>query len=140
MALSDQLSKLAARAKEAEDRVAAAKTKARAQLEQDVQAARDAAGAEAEELRKAVEADTEAISAWWTGVQKNWSDHISEIRRNIGEKRAAVDAKVAKREADHAEKDAAFAVDFALGAVEEAEYAVLYATLSRMDAEKMAAA
>jgi hypothetical protein len=39
MALSDQLTKLAARAKETEDRVAAAKSEARAQLEQDVQTA-----------------------------------------------------------------------------------------------------
>ena len=45
MALSDQLSKLAARAKEAEDRAAAAMTKAKAQLEQDVKTARESAQA-----------------------------------------------------------------------------------------------
>ena len=37
MAVSDQLSKLAARAKEAEDRAAAAQAKATATLEQDVE-------------------------------------------------------------------------------------------------------
>ena len=36
MALSDELTKLAARAREAEERVAAATNEARAQLEQDV--------------------------------------------------------------------------------------------------------
>src|SRR6478672_8766704 len=46
MALSDQLTQLAARAKEAEDRAAAAKTKARAQLEQDVKTARKASQAQ----------------------------------------------------------------------------------------------
>jgi hypothetical protein len=139
MALSDQLSKLAVRAKEAEDRVAAAKTKARAQLEQDVQQARDDARADADELSKAAEADKESISAWWAGVQKSWNEHIGEIRRNIDQKKAEHDVKVANREADVAERDAAFAVDFALGAVEEAEYAGLYATLARMDAEGMTA-
>jgi hypothetical protein len=139
MALSDQLTKLAARAKDAEDRVAAAKTKARAQLEQAVQEARDEARADADELSKAVEADKESISAWWAGVQKSWNDHIAEIRRNVDQKKAEHDVKVANREADIAERDAAFAVDFALGAVEEAEYAALYATLARMDAEGMTA-
>jgi hypothetical protein len=36
-------------------------------------------------------------------------------------------------------RTARFAVDFALGAVEEAEYAVLYATLAGMGAEEMTA-
>ena len=45
MALSDELSKLAARAREAEQRVAAATSEARAQLEQDVKGAREAAQA-----------------------------------------------------------------------------------------------
>jgi thiol-disulfide isomerase/thioredoxin len=38
-----------------------------------------------------------------------------------------------------AEDDAAFAVDFALGAVEEAEYASFYAVLARANVEKMTA-
>jgi hypothetical protein len=40
MAASDELSKLAARAKEAEDRTAAARSKAKADLERDVETAR----------------------------------------------------------------------------------------------------
>ena len=47
MAASDQLSKLRARAKEAEDRVAAAQGKAKADLEQDVKQARETAQADA---------------------------------------------------------------------------------------------
>ena len=50
MALSDQLTKLAAKAKEAEDRAAAAKTKAKADLEQDVKEARESAQAHADQL------------------------------------------------------------------------------------------
>jgi hypothetical protein len=61
MALSDQLSKLAARAKETEGRVAAAKSKAHAQLEQDVKAARESAQTQADELRKTAEADKDKI-------------------------------------------------------------------------------
>ena len=41
---------------------------------------------------------------------------------------------------DHAEDDAIAAVDFALAALEEAEYAVLDARLARMEADDLAAA
>jgi hypothetical protein len=46
-----------------------------------------------------------------------------------------VDQRDVRRRGDIAEKDATFAVRFALAAVEGAEYAVLYATLARMDAD-----
>lgn len=135
MALSDQLTKLAVRAKEAEDRFAAAKSKARAQLEQDVQAARESAQTQADELRKTAEADKNKISAWWAGVQQSWNEHLGTIRRNMDEKQAKLDAKVAKTDADMAQDEAAFAVDFAIGAVEEAEHAALYAVLARARVE-----
>ena len=51
MALSDQLAKLAARAKQAEERAAAAQEKARTDLESDVSAARASAEAQGEKLR-----------------------------------------------------------------------------------------
>jgi hypothetical protein len=139
MALSDQLTKLAARAKEAEDHAAAAKSKARAQLEQDVKTARESAKAQADQLRKTAEANKGQISDWWDGVQKSWNDFIATARQNIGEKRAEHDQNVANRAADNAEDDAAFAIDYAYGAIEEAEYAVLDATLARMDADALAA-
>src|SRR5438128_32892 len=66
MALSDQLTKLAARAKEAEDRAVAAKTKARAELEQDVQSARETAQAQADQMRETAEANKGKVSDWWT--------------------------------------------------------------------------
>ena len=139
MALSDELTKLAARAKEAEERVAAATSQARAQLEQDVKGAGEAAQAQAARLQEAAEADKENISERWAGMQKGWSDHVAGIRRNVDAKRAELESKAAERDADIAENDATVAVRFALAAVEEAEYAALYATLARMDADGMAA-
>jgi hypothetical protein len=47
---------------------------------------------------------------------------------------------MAQRTADGAEADADFAVDYALAAIEEAEYAVLDATLARMEADELAGA
>jgi hypothetical protein len=139
MALSDQLTKLAARAKEAEDHAAAAQTKARAELEKDVKTARDSAKAQADRLSKAADAGKGKLSAWWESLQRSWNEHVAEIRQNIDEKRGAHDLDVAQRQADSAEEDAAFAIDYAYGAIEEAEYAVLDATLARMEADELAA-
>jgi hypothetical protein len=50
MALSVQVSDLAARAKQLEDRAAAAKHKGRAELEADIKSARDSAQAKTDEL------------------------------------------------------------------------------------------
>jgi len=139
MALSDQLTKLASRAKEAEDRTAAAKDEARAELEQDVKTARKSAQDQADQLSKAAETGQAKLSAWWVRLQRSWTEHIAEIRQNIDEKRSAHDLASAQREADNAEEDAAFAIDYAYAAIEEAEYAVLDATLARMNADELAA-
>ena len=86
MALSDQLSKLAAKAKEAEDRAAAAQGKAKADLEKDVKTARDSAQARADQLRKNAETDKGTVSDWWTDVQRSWSEHVETVRQHVDEK------------------------------------------------------
>jgi uncharacterized phage infection (PIP) family protein YhgE len=139
MALSDQLTKLAAKAKEAEDQAAAAKTKAKADLEQDVKQARASAQAQADQVHKNVETDKGKVSSWWADMQRSWREHLDTIRQHVDERKATHDLESAKRNADSAEEDAGFAIDYAYGAVEEAEYAVLDAILARMDADELAA-
>jgi hypothetical protein len=139
MALSDQLSQLSARAKELEDHATAAKSKAKADLQQEVESAREAAQAQGDVLRQSAEAHKNNISAWWDSVGRSWNDHLAAVRKDVDDKRAAHDVKTAQKRADNAEDDAAFAVDYAYAAVEEAEYAVLDATLARMDADEMSA-
>ncbi len=130
MALSDQLTKLAAKAKEAEDQAAAAKTKAKADLEQDVKQARASAQAQADQVHKNAETDKGTVSSWWADMQRSWRQHLDTIRQHVDERKATHDLESAKRNADSAEDDAAFAIDYAYGAIEEAEYAVLDATLA----------
>ena len=140
MALSEQLTRLVARATELEDRVAASTTMTKADLQQDVKNARESAQAQGDELRKRAEAGKETISAWWDSVQRSWNDHLAAVRENIDEKRNEHDLKTAQRAADSAEEDVAFAVDYAYAAIEEAEYAVLDAALARKDADELAEA
>ena len=140
MTASDQLYKLAARTEELENRAAAMKDKAKSDLEQDVKQAQEMAEAGADGLSKSAAASQGRLSSWWDDTQRAWNEHVNHIRDNIDEKRAAHDLQVAQRSADGAEADADFAVDFALAAIQEAEYAVLDATLARMKADELAAA
>jgi len=138
MPMSDQLMKLAARAKEAEDRVAAAQGQAKADLEREVEHARTSAQERANKLRESADSGKSRISVWWHDVQRSWNEHIAKIRDDVDRRRSEHDADRAKRRADHAENDALFAIDFAYAAIEEAEYAVLDAKLARMEADQLA--
>jgi len=139
MALSDQLATLAARAKQAEDRAAAARQKARTDLESDVSAARASADAQGEKLRETAESGKEKVSGRWNELQQSWNAHIAGIRADIDARQERHDRAQAEREAEMAEDDAAYAIDYAYAAVEEAEYAVLQAELARMDSDALQA-
>ncbi|MEX0801505.1 MAG: YtxH domain-containing protein [Dehalococcoidia bacterium] len=139
MALSDQLYTLAARAKQAEDNVTAARTKAKAELEADVQAAQESAKKHAEALRAKVDEGKESVSTGWSNVQHSFHDKIATAKLNMEVRKAERDLKRAEKDAERAERDAAFAVEFAYAAIEEAEYEVLDAILARAYADELAA-
>jgi hypothetical protein len=138
MAASDDLMALANRAKVAEDRVAAARTKARSDLEQETAKVGDAAKQRADKLQAQTAKAAAGASEWWSDVQRTWAGHISHVRSDIEGKKADIDTKMVQRRAEGAEDDAVAAVAFAEAALEEAEYAVLNATLARMDADAAA--
>ena len=130
MALSDQLSKLAVRAKEAETRTAAARDKAKSDVQKDVASARESAQAHAKKLQDTTDATKGKLS-------DAWNKHLADIRSNVDDKRAEHDLKQARHTADDAAEDAQFAIDFAYAAIEEAEYAVLDADLAQMEADEL---
>jgi len=140
MALSDELTKLAARAKEAEDRVATAQKEARAKLQDDVQSARDSVDQRTDQLRQTAEANRGKVAQWWNEVQKSWDYQIASIRRDIEAKKAEHDLHTSQRRAASAEEDAEFAIQLAYWAVEEAEWAALDATLAQMEVDTRAEA
>jgi hypothetical protein len=135
MALSDQLSRLAERAKQAEDRFAAAGTQARDRLEQDVRKAREDTEVAAEKLRSESATASDRANAWVEGIQRSWSDHVAEARRRMDAKKAHHDAKVAEGYAEDAEDYAEYMIALAYSAIEESEYAALEAVLARQDAD-----
>ena len=138
MALSDDLTKLAARAKKAESRVADAQEEARAKLQNEVQSTRDSLDKQTDQLRQTAEANRGKVAQWWNEVQKSWDDQIASIRREIEAKKAKHDLHATQRRAAGADEDAKFAIDLAYWAVEEAEWAALDATLAQMEADEFA--
>ena len=137
MALSDDLTGLAARVKEAEDHAAAARAKTKAEVEQDMAAVRASAEARGDKLRQDAEERKGKLSVWWHDLQRTWNEHLAKIRDDIEAKRAEHDVDRAQRRAEMADDDAEFAISFAYAAVEEAEYAVLDATLARMEVDEL---
>lgn len=138
MAASDDLSKLGARAKEAEDRVVAAREKAKADVEADLDYARGAGEEEAKALQAMVDDRKDRGSERWAAVQKTWSEAVAGMRAEIESHKAEHDLHRARRRADRAEEDARFALDFAYSAIAEAEYTALDAVLARKEAEELA--
>jgi len=81
MALSDELTGLAARAKEAEERAAAAQGKAKADLQADVDTARTSAQAQAKKLRESADANKNKLSVWWNDLQRSWNEHVARFAK-----------------------------------------------------------
>ena len=96
---------------------------------------RDAAQQKADQLQAQTAKAAAGASQWWSDVQSTWSGHVARIREDVEGKKAEMDVKKARHRANVAEDDAVAAVAFAEAALEEAEYAVLNATLARMDAD-----
>jgi hypothetical protein len=137
MALSDQLTGLAKRAKQLEDHAAAAKQKNKAELERDVKDARESAQSRADALRTGAATAKSEVSAWWDNVGRSWNDHVATVRKNIDGRRAAHDLAGAQRAAGQADDDAAYAIDYAFAAIDEAEYAVLDAQLAHLEVDEL---
>jgi hypothetical protein len=135
MALSDDLARLSVRAKQAEERAAAAKAKARDQLEHMVEEARDSTQETADKLRRESSAAAGRADAWADNMQRSWNEHLSEMRDRHEARKARHAADRAEADAEDAENYATYSINFAYSAIDEAEFAVLDAILAREDAE-----
>ena len=120
MAVSDDLARLSVRAEQAEDRAAA---KARDQLQQAVQAARDSTQQTADKLRAESAGAADRADAWTDNIQRSWDDHLAQARERIDARKAQHAADRAESDAENAESYAAYSIDLAYSAIEEAEYA-----------------
>jgi hypothetical protein len=136
--LSEQLSELSAQAKKAEDLVAAAQAKNRAVLNshrEQLKSRIDDSKSRAEAQGAAAE---DKAQSWWSDTRSTVDDRLASLRADRDLHRAERDLKKAERRAEDAEQDAAYAVEFAIEILDQAEYAVTDAVLARADADDLA--
>jgi hypothetical protein len=147
MSMTDNFAKLKEQVEEADRTVKAAAEQNQEEIQSKVDEARRDADERAAELRAKTEnadreeegkSDREGESQW-REMQADLNRHIERVRERMDAKKAAVDVNVADRDADWAEADAKDAIDFALSAIVEAEYATLDAMLARENAAQLAA-
>lgn len=139
MALSEQLDRLSKQAKSFEDSVTAFNTETQEKIAAKRVEAKQSLDATRDRIGDQMIADAADFDSSWAGLQKSVSDSFDDLNRQIADKRAARSEKRADRRADAAEADAADAIDFAVYALQEAEYAILDAAYYRDEADKLAA-
>jgi DNA repair exonuclease SbcCD ATPase subunit len=136
--LSEQLSDLAARAKQAEEAVATARAKNRAALESE----RDRLKSSVTTAKTKAQANTAAAQedarSWWDETRADVNERFEGLRAKRDAHRAERDLTKAENRADDAELDASDAIDFAEWAVDQAEYSVVDAIIARDDADQLA--
>jgi hypothetical protein len=137
MALSDQLTELAARTKKLEDAAAANKAKTQAQLEQDREKLDAHMQAQAQKIESSVDKTQADAQAWWTETTKRFEQRRAEVRAKMGQHKAERKLDRSEHNADNMENIAADYIAWAAYAVDAAEYAVTDAAIARKEADEL---
>src|SRR6266511_579559 len=139
MALSDQLTDLAARTRDLEEAAAATRGKNRVKLEDQREKLHSKIKTEAQSIQStAGKAETGARS-WLTDTTTRFEQKRADLRAKMDEHRAERKVEQAERNADAAEDYAADMVSWAAYAIDTAEYAVVDAAISRTTADELVA-
>ncbi len=140
MALSDQLTELAARTKKLEDAAAANKAKSQAELEQDQEKLNTKMQSQAESIQASVDKKQADARAWWTETTKRFEQRRAEGRSKMEQMKAERKLDKAQNTADYMQDVAVDYVAWAAYAVTAAEYAVTDAAIARKSADELVAA
>jgi len=138
--LSDQLADLSAHAKNVESAVTAAQKEGHDKLVSRTAEARASATAAVDKVKQSIKAASDAGSTKWGAMEAKLGADRDALKMRVVEKKRAIDASIAEREAVDAEDDASFAIDYAIASVEQAKLAAIDAIAARLDAEAAKAA
>jgi hypothetical protein len=129
--LSAQFERISDKARSAADTLRAAGQRSKDQLEKDVASAQERAVAATDHLKAKADDARDTASSHWQQVRENWHAHVVQTRARANKAKTKIDAGGAAMDVDLTEAYAYDAIDFALGAIEEAENAVLEAMYAR---------
>jgi RNA polymerase-binding transcription factor DksA len=137
MALSDQLSDLAAKTKQLEDTAAAAKTQNRAKLEKERDKLHTDMQSEAKKLQAGAEKSKSDARTWWADMAANAEQQRNHLHAKIEERKTERKVDKAMRDADDAENYAVNMIQTAAYCIDAAEYAVADAVIARANADDL---
>ena len=133
--LSQQLANMSARAKTAEDAIAAAKNEAHDKIVARRDQTRAAATAAFEKMNRDIKSIEDSAGQHWGALKAKLAADTNFVKANIAEFKNERDAKRAESRAEKLEREATFAVDYAVASIEQAKLAVLDAVIGRAEAE-----
>ena len=133
--LSEQLADLSARAKSAEDAVAAAKKETHEKIIAVRDQVHSAATAATEKVDQEIKSVKDASDRHWASLQAKVAADAQYLKAMVQEGKQKIEAKRAENYAEHMETRAGAAIDYAIASVEQAKLSVLDAIIARLDAE-----
>jgi hypothetical protein len=134
--LSDQLSALAERAKNAEQAVARAQQEAHDELVERRAQTHQSAVAAVQQVNKDLQSVGDATAKHWGTVKAKVSGDLQHLKEGMAERKREHDVKRAAKRADRLEEEAAFAIDYANASIEQAQLAVIDAIIGRVEAQE----
>lgn len=140
MALSDQLTDLAARVKKLETASAANQAKTQAQLEAEQDQLNAKIAAHAQKMEASFDKAEVDAQAWWTNVAKQFEQRRAETRTKMAQHKAEHKVDRAQHNAENMEAIAADYIAWAAYAVDCAEYAITDAAIARKEANELVTA
>jgi hypothetical protein len=134
--LSEQLADLSVRAKNAEDAVKSAKTEAHEKVVARREQSRAAVTAAIDKVDQDIKSVGTTASKNWAALQAKVVSDLETFKAGIEERKRDRAIKRAENYAERLEDEAAFSIDYAISAVEQAKLAVLDAIVGRVEAEQ----
>ena len=134
--LSEQLADLSIRAKNAEDAAVAAQKEARDKIMARRDQARAAATSAIEKVNQDIKSAGDSAARNWTALKAKIAADTDALKVGVAQRKRELDGKLAEKRADTLECEAGFAIDYAIGSIEQAKLAVLDAIVGRVEAEE----
>jgi hypothetical protein len=123
--LSELLSDLSTRAKNAEAALAAAQKEAPEKIVALKEQARAAATTAIEKVNHDVKSVGDTASKNWSAVRAKVAADMTNLKSRVANAKHDLDVKRAENQADRLDWEAGFAIDYAIASVEQAKLAVL---------------
>jgi len=134
--LSEHLAELSVRAKKAEDAVAAAQKEAHDKVEARRQQARAAATEAVEKVNQSIKSAGDTATQNWSAVKTKIAADMNALKAGVVQAKHDRDVRHAENHAERLERDADFAIDYAIASVEQAGLAAIDAIVGRVEAEE----